>query len=58
MSKTYEVANPRGIPKGTRILRTETKEYLEGDVYDGPLKGKDGKKHRFIEQGFVVEAGQ
>ncbi len=52
---TYVVANPRGIPKGVRILRIGNKEWFEGDVYDGPTK--EGRKpHRFVADGFVVEA--
>lgn len=47
--KSYRVANPRGLPAGTWILRVGDRRWAEGDPYDGPVTT------RFVEQGFIVE---
>ena len=53
--KQYVVANPRGIPEGVCILRTESKEFYEGD----PITAADvgaGVLKLWVERGFIVEA--
>ena len=45
---TYIVANPRGLPAGSWIIRVGDRRWAEGDVYDGPVT------ERFIDNGFIV----
>ena len=46
---TYIVANPRGIPEGTRICRIDDRDYFEGDSFEGKAP------ERFVRDGFLVE---
>ncbi len=48
-TRTYRVANPRGIPPGRYIIRVGDRVWFEGDIYDGPLTD------RLVVDGFVVE---
>ena len=54
----YRVLNPRGLPKGTWIIRFRNKKagidarWHEGDVFDPP-PGMD--MERFLRDGFVEE---
>lgn len=45
---TYRVANPRGIPAGSYIIRVGDRRWFEGDVYDGPVT------ERFVRDRFIV----
>lgn len=45
---TYIVANPRGLPAGTWIIRVDDRRWFEGDVYDGPVT------ERFVRDRFIV----
>lgn len=47
----YVVANPRGLPKGSWIIKVDGKRYYEGDVFDGQAPA------RFLASGFVVQKG-
>lgn len=52
--KKHQVANPRGLPEGTRILHTETREFFEGDAIDPEdVSTKDFAD--LVKRGFVVE---
>jgi hypothetical protein len=53
--KAYRVANPRGIPEGMRILRTDTREWFEGDEIAPGGDLSDQAFAAFIARGFVVE---
>lgn len=46
---TYRVANPRGLPAGSWIVRIGDRRWCEGDPYDGPVT------ERLVAQGFIVE---
>lgn len=46
----YRVANPRGLPPGSWIIRAGEQRWREGDDYDGPVT------ERFVRGGFIVEA--
>lgn len=48
-TKSYVVANPRGIPKGRYIIRNGDQRWFEGDAFDGPVTP------RLIRDGFIVE---
>lgn len=52
----YQVANPRGLPEGTRILATEDgKEFREGDAINpGDVKTKKDFAD-LVKRGFVVD---
>jgi hypothetical protein len=52
----YKVANPRGVPQGVRILRTENKEWFEGDSIK-PSDLGDAWQH-YLDTGFVVSTGR
>lgn len=45
---TYRVANPRGIPAGSYIIRVGDRRWCEGDLYDGPVT------ERFVRDLFIV----
>lgn len=45
---TYRVANPRGIPAGSYIIRVGDRRWFEGDAYDGPVT------ERFVRDRFIV----
>lgn len=45
---TYRVANPRGIPAGSYIIRVGDRRWFEGELYDGPVT------ERFVRDLFIV----
>ena len=47
--KRYVVANPRGLPAGSWILREGERRWYEGEEYAGP------SLEHVIERGLVVE---
>jgi hypothetical protein len=52
--KRYVVGNPRGIAVGQYVLRTDKKDYQEGDAITAQDLGDDWDT--YIERGYVVEA--
>lgn len=51
---TYKVANPRGIPKGIRILHNGSKEWHEGDAI---VPGDVADFDELVGRGFIVKVG-
>jgi hypothetical protein len=52
LTGTYKVANPRGIPAGTRIIATDTAEWFEGNpITPADVEGFE----ELLEQGYVEE---
>ena len=55
----FSVLNPRGIPKGTRILaygppgKQATHEWFEGDDFEKPARMNQADVDRWIDQGFL-----
>lgn len=53
--KKYQVANPRAIPEGIRIMVTTDKEFYEGDAISAEDVGGPKNFAGLVEKGLVVE---
>lgn len=47
--------NPRQIPKGTRILRRDVKDWYEGDDFVKPANMSDASVKDYVARGFLKE---
>ncbi len=50
----YTVLNPRGIPSGTHILRTESKMWFEGDTLTTPSQMAENEARMYESRGFLA----
>ncbi len=59
MAKKYQVANPRDIPKGVRIIHytlgSVDEQWMEGDAFVKPSGMKQSDVDAWVERGFLVE---
>lgn len=50
----YVVQNPRGIPKGIRILRVGEREWKEGETFVKPKECPTDTLKRWVEDSFLI----